>query len=224
MAPSLQLGEYKTMKHESMKHDASVTKAAFAALLDCPRGTVSRLCRRGMPVRSDGAVNTGEALRWVANLTSGIGGGWTGGQRGKLSLCDRAKSLLDGKRVPKPQPKRKPFTERGKTSASREIVASREGLLDYIRAHAAVRLPIVARELGLREYVARDAANVFDALLAGCGADDLMPDYAWPEFDDGGEPLTPELEKLADAVLEQITAICNDLRAAEGDTNPNGAH
>ena len=57
MAPSLQLGEYKPMKHESMKHGAVVTKTAFAALRLCPRGTVSRLCRRGMPVQPDGTVD-----------------------------------------------------------------------------------------------------------------------------------------------------------------------
>jgi hypothetical protein len=208
---------FKTMKQVTMKQVA-ITKAALAAELDCPRGTITRLCQRGMPTLKDGRLNRAETLRWMLHYCSGAGGGWIGGRRGKASIYERAKALLEGK--PAPKAGRPRVADRREPSD--ELVVCREELLDYIRAHAADRLPILARELGLPEYVARDAFNVFDCLLAGCGASDLTPDYEWNEVGDCGEPMTPKQEKQADALLERIDAFCNNLRAADKD--PDAAH
>lgn len=195
-----------------MKQPEVVTKAQLAAELDCPRGTVSRLVKRGLPVRKDGRLNRLATLRFIVHAMTGYRGGWGGARRdGKEDLNTRAKRLL-GEQAPKAQRPR--GADRGESLTSEELVACREQLLDYIRAHAGERLPILARELGLPEYVALDAFNLFDCLLAGCGADDLTPDYEWDSAGEGGAPMTPEQEKQADTLLERIDAVCNELRAA----------
>lgn len=185
-----------------MKQTDVVTKAAFAALLECPRGTVSRLCGRGMPVRPDGKVNTVEALRWITELTSGFKGGWVGRRRGKEDLNSRAARLLDGGSA---VPQRRGFAE-DETDMDLDGLAGVDGtcaiateaqrvLLDRIRRNAAELLPAVARRLKLPKLHIDAALGIFDSLLAGCGADSEALDYEWPVF---GEPGYYDSEEAGD--------------------------
>lgn len=76
-----------------------ISAAALARELGCHRSTITRYAARGMPLTS-----RAKALRWIANCTSGHGGGWTGGVRGQ-GVQARAEELLGGR--PATQSKRR---------------------------------------------------------------------------------------------------------------------
>jgi hypothetical protein len=67
-------------------------QASLAAELGCHRSTVARYVKRGMPMTTRAA-----ALQWIAERTSGFGGGWGVG-RGP-DLQGRATALLTGEGV-----------------------------------------------------------------------------------------------------------------------------
>ena len=96
----------------------------------------------------------------------------------------------------------------------------RTELLDAIRRRAALVLPVVAQRLGLPAYVVACAADVFDSLLNGCGADqDYRPGeaygYTWEAFPgaDTG-PADPAVEAAADKFCEDLERIFAEVTAA----------
>jgi len=183
----------------------TVSKAQLAAELGCPRASITRLCQAGMPVLAGGLLDRPVTLQYLATKTCGAGGGWLAGQRGKPDLASRARALLAGKPVRKGKPAWKaPKPER----------ESARLLMDCIRGQAAIRLPLLARELGLPERVSQQTADLFDLLLAGCGVDDLLPDYEWPAFA-GSAAMSPETEARADELWSRLAAIFDRLAVKE---------
>lgn len=188
--------------------DTIVSKAQFSRALDCPRSRITQLAQSGMPTRSDGRLNRNETLRWLVRNVSGAGGGWWGDLRGKASIVDRAQALLDGKPLPKPGRATRGRAHRAAAEGGAlqaEGVDAQWALLDRIRETAALRLPDLARGLGLPEYVAVAAADIFDSLLFLVDADVGLADYQWPIPPTPPPSASAEVEQDADDFCTRLT-------------------
>jgi len=193
----------------SMKKQISIiSQAELARQLDASRSTIGRLVGKGMPHLADGRLERSEALRWLANYSSGYPGGWTARMRGKDGLGVRAQALLAGD-PPAAAPAPEPVVAEDKAEYA---------MLDRIRERAAVLLPTLARRLGLPEHVAIQAHDVFDLTLALCDADReyFSPDgdgYQWPPFypPNQKEP-SAKVEAAADKFYDQLDKLLDEIR------------
>ena len=163
------------MKHEPPRNDKTTTsKAEFARLLGCSRGSVTRLCQRGMPTIG-GRIEPLGALTWLVRLTSGHGGGWGGGLRGS-DLAQRAEVVL-AKRAPEA-----PSTEAPATSETAIARRAQRELLDRLIV-ASGRIPEMALKLGLELPEALAAAETFRSLVIALAGDISDNAYDWDRED-----------------------------------------
>jgi hypothetical protein len=205
------------MKQASMKQSV-VTKAQLARELDCPRGTVTRLCQRGMPTRPDGRLDRLASLQHIADSTSGFNGGWTGNWRGKEDLNTRAKRLLGGVTAPALPDPEEPVEHilldairRGAFRYAGEVTLWLSQKITEHGKHGAALAVLMA-------------ADALDAMLYEFG-DDISVDYEYPAFPQpdyrklvkrtGSQASMEELDEAADSILSELNSFISELKARD---------
>jgi hypothetical protein len=72
------------------------TNSELARELQCPPGSVTRICRSlGIKPNGGGLLDREAVLQEIASRTSGYGAGWSAAGREKPSLAERAEALLN---------------------------------------------------------------------------------------------------------------------------------
>jgi hypothetical protein len=174
--------------------DTIVSKAEFAKQLDCPRSRITQLSAEGMLVRPDGKVDRLAALHWICKFRSGFGGGWEGSIRGKPSIRERAKRLLEADGAPLPSV---PETESEPDAPEVKVDHGARAVFESLIA-ASPRVPEILAELGVRDPVTLAvSADLFCDLvfvLAGAQSDAA---YDWLGADDRSPTPAVNLRALA---------------------------
>jgi hypothetical protein len=194
-----------------------MTRIELAALLGCSKSTVTKLVKDGMPIEGD-QIQRQTALRWISNRTSGLGGGWVGGLRGRASLAERAKELLENAATGR---KAKPATPREgvatlkthggpqRAAARAQQVMTLERSTDAIRSEAyrelldrlcaeSARIAEFSLKLGLKDVdLAAALPEMFIGLVFLFAGDKIADQaYDWDANDDRPMPAAPDYEAL----------------------------
>jgi hypothetical protein len=137
------------------------------------------LITAGLPVGPNGGLDREKSLRWIADLTSGYGGGW-GGARGREDLAARAQRLLDG--AAKPEAKDRDF-DPAVYIAWRTCGNLRVELPELLATDYPDLSTITADSFGVRVYALALVTYLCEAWL-----EDLLvtapalPKIAWKQF------------------------------------------
>jgi len=168
----------------SNKRNDRITPAAYARLRGLNRSTISRQIQSGVIKTIGGMIDVDQADRDRRNNLDG--------RRGRRKTV-----------TPESKGPRAPKVDRAQM-----IEELRATWLDAIRERAARILPELARRLVLPEHVVISAHDVFDTVLARCGAD---PDYLngdgyeWPPFDTPGlREASASVQDEADKFLDRL--------------------
>jgi hypothetical protein len=135
----------------------NVTRTELAAELQSSRQSIRRLIQTGvLKVLPNGKLDRDASLAAIAANSSGFGGGWSGGLRGRLSLQERAEKLLRGERHEQADEEEEADIESGKPSVM--FIGGLMFLSEQIRDQG--------RQDSLRDLALDALANV-DLVLAG---------------------------------------------------------
>jgi hypothetical protein len=164
------------------KRAVTISKAALAAALKASPSTITGLIQRGLPTLPDGKIDRRAALGWIVEHTSGHGGGWAEGLRGKGGLGDRAARLLQKhskatNRTPTEAVPQESFPE---AQRRKEIALANLRQLEFAKQSGEV-----VAIADVEEHLGRVIANCRARLLA-------LPNAVAPEVARESDPATVE--------------------------------